>query len=426
MNLLSNVAWTKDFIRLKVLIMLIYIILELYYYNIVSLQWNHLGYNLNFDIIKYIITKIVFIGLLCISLLLFDRSKFLYSIYLLLIFFFYIPNAILFSFGDFSYAPFLCNVFFVSFFVTSFYFKFKIPSFSFSENTKIIGLIGLSILIVIPIVYRFKSDIHLNTLFLKDIYETRAIFSEKLTGIVSYLYHISVKTILPIGLVFFMIRKKPVFIVLYFLILIYLFVISGNKLVYFTSTILLSFYYLGKDYVSKINYFFIITIVLFISFPFIDAYVIKARNSILVGTFVNRFLFTPAILTQWYFEFFDGKPFYFAESHVFNMFIKSPYDMPVGFLISKVYLNEPTVYANNGVVSDGFMNLGYGGVVLFSVVFAALFGLFNSLKLHVGYFGLFFSYIYVFLSAPFLSCFITGGVFLFIILAIFILRDKQH
>ena len=273
--------------------------------------------------------------------------------------------------------------------------------------------------------YIFKSNFNLNTLLLKDIYETRDIFSEKLAGGYGYLYHLAVKTILPIGLIFFMIKKKPVFITLYFLILLYLFVISGNKFVYFTSLILVYFYYVGKDYISKITFFFSIALVLFLIFPFVDYYLIKAPKPILIGTFVNRFLFTPSILTQWYFEFFDGKPFHFAESHFINKFVHSPYDMPVGFLISKVYLNEPTVYANNGIVSDGFMNLGYLGVGLFSVVFSALFGLFNSFKLHVGYYGLFFCYIYMFLSAPFLSCFITGGIVLFIFLAFFILRDKH-
>src|SRR5690606_5353196 len=169
--------------------------------------------------------------------------------------------------------------------------------------------------------------------------------------------------------------------------------------------------------------FFIITLGLLVVTPFLDNLVFGAP--ILGGTFVNRLLFIPALLSQWYFEFFDGNPYYFAESTFFNQLVESPYDMPIGFLLTKIYWGEPTVYANNGIVSDGFMNLGYIGVVLFSIIFTALFTLFNSLKLHIGYFGIFFSYVYLFLSAPLLSVFITGGVMIFIIKAILLLTNKN-
>ena len=423
MNLFKD-GLNKGFIKLSVLISLIYFMLELYYYFFITKGFSHLGYSIDVNTIKYVLTKLIFIGLLSLSYLLFKKSSFLYSIYLLLIFFFYIPNAILFSLANSEYNPFFCNVFFISSFISSAYFNIKLPQVSLFDRYKSAGILGLSFLILIPIVYTFKSNVNWGTLILMNIYETRVVFSEKLVGSLSYLYHLSIKTILPIALIYFMIKKKPVLIAMCFFALLYLFVISGNRFVYFTSMILIYFYYFGKDYISKIKYFFTITIILFIAFPFIDYFIIRASNPILIGTFVNRFLFTPAILTQWYFEFFEGKPFYFAESHFFNKFIHSPYDMPIGFLISKVYLNAPTVYANNGIVSDGYMNLGYYGVTLYSIVFSFLFGLFNSLNLNKGYFGLFFSLIYMFLSVPFLSCFITGGVLFFLIIAFFFLREK--
>ncbi len=421
----SITTFPKDFIRLKILIVIIAIILEVYYKYLIVPEYDYFGFNLDFSISKYIISKIGLLALLLLSLVIYNRSKFLYTIYLLLVFFFYIPNSILFSMGNFPYAPFLSNLFFVASFVLSAFIKIKAPNFSIPEKYKAPTLIILSVLFIAPIVYIFNDDVNLKTLLLKQIYKTRDVFSDKIAGYANYLYHLSVKTILPIALVFFMIKKKPAFIVLYVLLLLYLFVISGNKFVYFTSITLLCFYYVGKDYTSKIKYFFIATIVLFLIFPVIDYSIIKGVKPIFSGTFVNRFLFIPSLLTQWYFEFFDGKPFYFAESHFFNQFVKSPYDLPVGFLISKTYLNTTDTYANNGIVSDGFMNLGYIGVALFSLIFSALFAFFNSLKLNKGYYGLYFSYVYLILSAPLLGSFITGGILLFIFLAIFIIKEKE-
>jgi hypothetical protein len=423
--LISKIALTKDFIRLTILIVVVALILEVYYNLLIVPEFKHLGFNLNFNIVKYILSKFLLICLLALSFIIYSKSKFLYSIFLLLLFFFYIPNSILFSFANGALGPFFSNCFFVSTFALSIFVKIKLPVWSISQKHSSWILAAATILFTLPIIITFRSNIYLKTLLLKDIYETREVFSAKLTGVVNYLYHLSVKTILPVSLVFFMIRKKPVFIGLCLIVLLYLFVISGNKFVYFTSILLVFFYYVGKDYVSKINYFLLFTIILFIVFPIVDYAIIKADKPILSGTFVNRFLFIPALLTQWYFDFFDGRPFYFAESHFFNNFFHSPYDMPVGFLISKTYLNTTDAYANNGIVSDGFMNLGYWGVGLFSIVFAALFGLFNSLRLNIGYYGLFFSYIYMILSAPLLSCFITGGILLFIFLSIFVLREKD-
>lgn len=417
--------YTPEFLQIKLLVLVVYIILELYYGLIITKTHPHLGFLFDFNILKFIVTKFLFVGLLLLSWQLFGKSKFLYAVFLLLIFFFYIPNAILFSFSNYSLPPFICTTFFVSFFVTSTYLIFKIPAFDTFKKYSGPFLIILSLLLLFPLVYKFRSSFNLNTLLLKDIYTTRALFSDQLKGYLAYLYHIEVKTLLPVALIFFMINKKPIYIAMYLIILLYLYVISGNKMVYFTSGLLLFFYYLGKDYTDKLRLFLLCTIALFVLFPLIDFLVLKRPQPLLIGTFVNRFLFIPALLTQWYFDFFKDHPFYFAESNFFSSFVKSPYDMPVGFLLTKIHWNEPTVYANNGIVSDGFMNLGYVGVVLFSAIFSLLFSFFNSLKLNIGYFGLFFAYIYVFLSAPFLSCFITGGILLFIPIAIFVLRSNS-
>jgi hypothetical protein len=340
-----------------------------------------------------------------------------------LLLFFYIPNSIFFSFSNGAISPFISNTFFVSLFLITPFINFKLPVVSLSQNKKKVVMLILPFVLLIPIVLVFKMDFNLKTLLLMDIYSTRDLFNEKMGGMLSYIYNFEVKTIIPIALIFFMIKRKYLLVGLMSLALIYLYIISGNKIVYFTTFIIAFFYYLGNSFVSKISNFLIITLGLFLITPLFDEFLF--HTPLLGGTFINRFFFIPALLTQWYFEFFDGNPFYFAESHFFNEFIDSPYDMPVGFLLTKIYWGEPTVFANNGIVSDGFMNLGYLGVVLFSIIFTLLFALFNSFKMHKGYFGLFFCYIYIMLSAPLLTCFITGGISLFMFLWFFILNNKQ-
>ena len=414
----------KEFLLLKVLMAVIYIALELYYSYLISAQYDYMGFISDLNLFKYVITKAVFLLLLAGSFNLYNKSRFLYSIYLLLIFFFYIPNAILFSHSNFAAGPFVSNTFFVASFLITPYIKFTIPDISIPVKYRGMALISMALLLLIPILITFKLNFNLKTLLLSEIYETREIFSEKLHGILAYFYNFEAKTIIPIALVFFMINRKYFFIALLFLMLLYLFVISGNKLVYFTSIIVVFFFYIGRNHVSKLSNFFLLVIIFFALFPIIDNFILK--TPVLAGIFINRFFFIPALLTHFYFDFFDGIPFYFAESHFFNQFVHSPYEMPVGFLITKVYWNEPTVFANNGIVSDGFMNLGYIGVLLFSAIFSFLFSLFSSFRLHKGYYGIFFCYIYIFLSAPLLTCFITGGILIFILLCYTILNNGKN
>ena len=409
---------------MKAMIAIIYISLEIYYNYYISSAFDYMGFAWDLNLLKYLLTKIVFIFLITMSFTIYSQSKFLYSIYLLLILFFYIPNAILFSFGNFPLGPFVSNTFFVSFFLITPNIKLFVPNFSVPEKYKTITLLSLGILFLIPIILTFKLNINLKNLILSEIYETRDLFSEKLKGLSAYFYNLEAKTIIPVAIVFFMIHKRYFFIGLFILMLLYLFVISGNKLVYFTSMIVIFFFYVGKDYVSKISNFFLLIIILFALFPIIDNFIL--HKSLFEGTFINRFFFIPALTTQFYFDFFNGHPFYFAESHFFNYFVHSPYNMPIGFLITKEYWGEPTAYANNGIVSDGFMNLGYLGVIIFSMSFALLFSLFNSFNLHKGYYGIFFCYIFIILSAPLLTCFITGGILPFILLSLFVLNQNKN
>lgn len=414
----------NHFFRLSYLIVLISVILDIYYRFFVVNAYEHMGFALEIHPIKFLVAKTGLLFLLLISYLMFERSLMLYTIFLLLTFFFYLPNATLFSLSNASWKPFLSNLFFVSAFYTSVFVKIKTPQIRISARVADLILIALTLICIIPIVYSYRDRIVLSTLLLKDIYSTREVFSAKMSGGLNYLYHLSVKTILPVSLIHFLIRRKPYHVIGIFLILLYLYMISGNKIVYFNSFILILFYFFHYDYVRKLKLYFQFTIVALLIFPLFDF--IFLENPILSGTFVNRFLFIPALLTQWYFDFFNGHPFYFAESHFFNHFFHSPYDMPVGYLISNTYLHTTDTYANNGVVSDGFMNLGLIGVVLFSFIVSGLFGVFHSLKLNSGYYGLYFSYIYMLLSAPLLSCFTTGGIFVFLLMAIFLLKNKQE
>jgi hypothetical protein len=422
-SIFQNLLKVKNpFLRITCLLVILSFILDVYYYFYITEAFSHLGFVWKTNAFKFLLSKMGLCLLLFISYFIYEKSPFLYSAFLIFTFLLYLPNATLFALSDSSYKPFVSILFFLATFYLSTFVKFNVPKFRIEQRKADIILISISLLCLLVFIFAFRDNIYWNTLFLKDIYSTREIFSEKMSGGLSYLYHLAVKTILPVTLIHFMIRKKTTYIYAVLLILVYLYLVSGNKIVYFSIFIYVFFYYCHGNFVKKIMLYFQLAMVALLLIPLVDFFIFYPSN-ILLGTFVNRFLFIPALLTQWYFDYFDGRPFFFAESHFFKLFFQSPYDLPVGFQISKVYLNTTDAYANNGVVSDGFMNLGYIGVVLYSLTVALLFGIIQSFKLNSGYFGLYFMYIYMLLSAPLFSCFITGGILFFLIMAVYIIRN---
>jgi len=300
--------------------------------------------------------------------------------------------------------------------------KIKIRTIQVNHNLMYLFLISTAVLLCVPIFKNFGFHYNLNTLLLQDIYATRDVFTAHSSQLLDYIYNWEVKAIIPVALVFSLIWKKYVSAFFAFFILIYLYVISGNKAVYLTSVVSLFFYFMGKNYLQKTTYFLCIISLIFIFIPLLDVFIL--HGIVLRGTFVMRLMYIPSLLNVYYFDFFSNQSMYFSESHLFNHYFQSPYSTNVAWIISKVYFNATDVYSNNGIISDGYMNLGYLGIALFSILFSLLFMFFNSIKVDKKYYGIFFIYIFFFLSTPMFTVLITGGLWILVIFAFFIMHRK--
>jgi hypothetical protein len=394
----------------------------LYYKFFISIQFYYLGFHFDFSLLKFIESKILYFILILLSYFLYNRSSFIFAIFVLLILFFYIPNAILFSYGDMIRGPVYSNFIFIFIFSIIASFKIKLNTIRIPKKYISLFFIILALLVFLPIFFVYGFKINLNTLLLKDIYKTRAIFSDKETSIIKYFYNWEVKAIIPLLLVYLLIQKKYFQSFFAFSILIYLFLISGNKIVYMTSIITMFFYFIGKDYTNKIIFFLAGILVLLTVLPIIDVFLLN--NYLLRGTIVMRTFYFPSLLNYCYFDYFEHISLYFSENTPFNLFLDSPLEIKSARVISKEYFQNSDMYANNGVISDGFMNLGYFGVVLLSILVGTIFLFFNSFNLSSKYFGVFLAFVFLFLSLPTFTVLLTGGLWIFFIIAFFILRDN--
>ena len=401
-------------------LMAYYAIMEYYYQNLIIPNFPRFGFHLDLNPEKYLETKFLFIIILLTSVITSRKSQFIYSIVVFFIIFFLVPSLITYSFSDQIPQPTYSIVILLMALCIVASNEIKIPLLKRSKLS--FGLVMLLILIsLIPILIQFGFYLNVDNLLLRNVYDTREIFDQNSNSAINYLFNWLIKAIVPVALIYFLIHKRYWLAIISFITLLYLYAISGSKIIFITSFVMVFFFIAGRDFVDKTKVASIMLVVGLLAIYLLDYFV----GSHLIGLFIMRMLFLPAYLNYFYFDFFNGEPLYFAESHFFNMFNSYPFDRPIGFIIAENYIHVDDMNANNGIIGDGYMNLGYCGVGLNIVIVTAIFLFFNSIKPDPRYLGIFCVLIFLFLSAPMLSMFITGGLWFLFLMGITIMPEKR-
>lgn len=409
----KNVLWVS------LMMAAYYGIMELYYYYFICENYARFGFLINVNPAKYVETKILFLLVLGISIYVSNVSSFIYSVFIFFSIFFLVPTLVLFSFSDKERLPLYAIVILLFSLAAISSSRIKIPHIRSKALSS--GVVMMFVLLCLaPIIWNFGLYLNPRNLILDDVYSTRDIFDESATSGINYLFNWLIKAIVPICLVFFLIHKRYTFALVTFLALLYLYAISGNKLVYITSFMILFFFFLGRDYIQKTTIISVCIVLGLLAAPLIDHYFF--HNDTLKGAFVMRMLFLPSNMNYLYIDFFRDGPLYFAESHLFSMFFDYPYSKPIGYVIAERYFHVTDMNANNGFIGDGFMNLGFTGIGLNILVVSLIFLYFNSLNLDSRYLGIFFVMVFLFLSLPFLTMFNTSGLWIIFLFALTFMR----
>ncbi|WP_276168602.1 hypothetical protein [Zobellia alginiliquefaciens] len=106
-------------------------------------------------------------------------------------------------------------------------------------------------------------------------------------------------------------------------------------------------------------------------------------------------------------------------------FIDYRYDVTHAHLIGEAYFNSPNMDANNGLISDGFMNWGTWGVLINCFIVSFYFMVLNSLRIPAKYFGLYLLIIFSFISSSTPTVMLTHGGLALLIISIFILNESK-
>jgi len=399
------------------------IILDLSHYFVISPVWGYMGFNLRFSTIKLIESYFL---LFIIFIFLPKSSKRLSNIMIwLLILLSYIPMLTLFAFMD---QPRI-YMYVVTGFWPLVFLLLKFPAISMSplkkSQSKIIRyLIFFSLfLTVFLMIYKYFG---LSFSFsLTKVYEIRKAYTEMGIPLAGYLFNWVAYIVNPILFAIFITRKKWIFAALTVVLQLLLFSVTGMK-----SFLFILPFVLGLTWVitrrNPLAYVAIglagIIILGMFSYWFVDDLWISSL-------FTRRTLLGPAQLSFFYYDFFsENEPTFLSQHRIFRTILNYPYRLDPPHLIGEVYFDSPEMSANNGIYADAYMNFGFAGFALWGILLGIILRLTDSLSKNkdmrmavaaVAMPALFLT------NSPLLTCLITHGLLLALMLLYLLPKEKQ-
>jgi len=286
------------------------------------------------------------------------------------------------------------------------------------KHQALYALFILTTLGIIPYLIVYGPYINLKNLALIEVYETRRAILEFSNPYFGYTYSAFTKIILPLLIIFSLELKNKLILIISILYLILFYLFGAHKTVYLGLIVIFLFYwttYFRAAYLLiKYSIVLIVIAMILALFDFDYLWILTIR----------RVHFIPTLLDICYVDFFEGQPLLWSESVLSNI-VLYPFDVSHTNLIGSNYFNNPSMAANNGLISDGYMNWGGWGVLVNTILASVYFVLLNNLYIPSKYFGLFFLIIFSFISSSFTTVFFTHGAILLLIISLFLLREKQ-
>lgn len=354
--------------------------LDIVYIFFVVPYYSYIGLNYAPSFSKYIIGMLFFIIISIQTIKTFSKNRPSRMIVLMINLIYFLPGITYYSFSAVN------TNYFILFSIYSILFNFWnniLPFINFElpkvRNRRIvfritIVLIALGALFIVGKYNNFR--LHFN---LFKVYDLRAIVREmNLPGIVGYFRPVAT-SIIPIGAVYYLKRKKFIIFLLLVFIQLLLFAFGGHKTTIFILIVaILAVLILKKDYINKtIPSLTLINIIAIIEGS------VKQDLSTIAAYIHRRNMFTTNSLSYLYYDYFSkNHPDYLRQSILRHLGFGSTYNIPIHQIISEVYFGG-TGGANNGMVGDAFANFGWACLLIYPLMFAIVFRFFDYCTIEI-------------------------------------------
>jgi len=341
------------------------VMLDISYRFFISDTWEYAGFKLNFNIFKLIESYILFF----IIIFLIPKSKKNLSniIIWVLVLLAYVPMLTLYALkNEARIFIYMATLFWMIIFLFKYFLNQKVKISSLKQN-KTLSVIIIFIVSIITGLLLFKKFNPFITFNLRDVYGIRSQYEEIVT-LGGYIFSWMANIIIPFLIVLSVVKKKRFYLIPLFIFQILLFSISGHKSYFFLPLFALTLAWIVKRK-NPLNWMcsgLILVIIIGIGFYWIQ------NDLLIMSLFTRRTLFISPFLSFRYYEFFSNNSFVYLSHHqIFNKFLTYPYELIPAKLIGKIYRNGS--HSNNGMMSDGYMNFGFMGMMLWAIFYSIIF-----------------------------------------------------
>jgi hypothetical protein len=348
-------------------------------------------------------------------------SDFIFAVCCVLTILSLVPNLVLYCFsGTDPRIAFLYFFYFLLLYFLGDRLNLSIKGTTLINNMgKLKLLLLVSVFAVIPFLVVYLPHINLNNLLLKDITESRQLQKNLSSPYFGYTYFVLSKLVIPVTLVYSMWERKSVTSMLLIGLLIFLFLCGGHKAVFFGIIVTYLFYF--GDYYAKVKRVLLGILGLYLASFFV---LILSGNYLLFALFSNRALLLPALINDFYFSFFDETPLYYSHTLLKN-FLTYPFSKDPSFLIGEMFFHSTEVQANDGIVSDGYMNFGLVGSMINIFFMTFIMTFIKSANIDFRFFGVFIVFFLTSEASPFTTLMLThGGLVLIFIVQMYLKNSR--
>jgi len=406
-------------ISVDILLFLHYFLL-LMAYPFIAKKYIYWGFSIKYNIYTLLIGFIfLYLGFQFKKIIKDDFLNIIYSFFLIL---FFIPQIVYYQSASLTIKPVVANFLFLIIFACSSYLviKYKFVSIPITLNYNFIIFIILTIILIVPFIYFYAPYINLRNIFLADVYETRLKFRDIKVDLLAYLINPLTRIFLPIILVVSILRKQYFLSFTAILGIIFLFLCGAFKSYFFGLIAVILF--INGDYYKKLKIFLLI-ILAFCSIGVVIAHI--TGNIMLLDLFTRRIFFLPPFLDNHYYNLFNHNFTFWSHNPIGSLFSRSHFDKPIPIAIGEIIFKKEGVNANVGVITEGFISLGFIGVIIHSFILSLIFIFIKELRLHPSFFGIVFIFIFVALNSFLTIMFTTHGLLFLIIIALLFLRNSD-
>lgn len=411
----------RENIKVAGLLFLIYIVLLLNYYFVISKVFSYNGYSIDF----FSFYKFVFsfsLSAIMIMVSVFFKNDFYKIVYSISITVYYFGQSIYYIYND---SPFILVVY-TAIPLVMIFLADKLDDDKFIKR-RIINLndrftryfiLVLVLILILPFLKYFQT-VNFKNLFLMEIYETRSMIKEYDRGILGYLFSPLSRVVFPFLLVLGIIRKNKFLLIMSFIGVISIYLLNGAvKSVFFG--ILVSMFFIKGNYLLKEKRF--LKVFMLGNMAALFSFIILGSD--IINDYIRRMVFVPAKLFDVYFTYFYNNYTFFSHSKLYSILGLSEREMPIGIFIGEYVIGKDGLNANTGIFVEGFLSFGFMGVVLSSILFMLLIIFIKKLNIQRSYFGIFFAYIYI-LNTSFIEPLLVSHGLLFLLLFAFFFFPKE-